>query len=184
MNHIYLIFSNTGTLLSKFINLYTKDEYVHVSLSFDNKFDKMYSFGRVFPTVPFIGGLVEENLTEGVYKRFNNTKCIIYKIPVSNYSYNLLKNELNEFLIKKDSYRYNFIGLFTYTINKPFERENHYFCSEFISHLLIESKIYNTDKLPSLIRPNDLLNEISPKELIYEGLASDLSKVNINNNIA
>lgn len=184
MKHIYLIFSNTGTLLSKFINLYTKDSYVHVSLSFDNKFDKMYSFGRVFPTVPFIGGLVEENLTEGVYKRFNNTKCIIYKIPVSDYKNKLLKDELKGFLLNKDKYRYNFIGLLTYTINKPLARENHYFCSEFISHLLIESKIYNTDKLPSLIRPNDLLNEIKPKELVYEGLASDLYKVNISNNIA
>lgn len=184
MKYIYLIFSNTGTLLSKCINLYTKDSYVHVSLSFDDTFNKMYSFGRVFPTIPFIGGLVEENISEGVYKRFYNTRCIIYKIPVSNYKYDLLTRELNEFLINKDRYRYNFIGLLTYTINKPLERENHYFCSEFISHLLIKSKIYETNKLPSLIRPNDLLNEIQNKEFVYEGLASNLSIVKINNNIA
>jgi len=184
MKNIYLVFSNTGTLLSKFIHLYTKDSYVHVSLSFDLTFSKMYSFGRVFPTIPFIGGLVEENINDGVYKRFNNTRCIIYRVPVTEYQYKSLKRELNGFLINKNKYRYNFIGLFTYTINKPIDRENHYFCSEFISHLLIESKIYNTDKSPSLIKPSDLLNEIEPKEFIYEGLACDLNKLNITDVLA
>ena len=174
VEHIYLIFSNTGTLLSKFINLYTKDSYVHVSLSFDDKFNKMYSFGRIFPTIPFIGGLVEEDLSEGVFKRFDNTRCLIYKVPVSIDNYNLLKEELNEFLTEKSKYKYNLIGLFSYTIKVPLNRENHYFCSEFISQLLINSKIYNTSKIPGLIKPSDILNEIEPKELISEGLASKL----------
>lgn len=95
---IYLVFSNTGTLLARCINFYTKDPYVHVSLSFDNSFKKMYSFGRVFPLIPFIGGLVEENLQDGVYKRFQNSRCVIYKISVDNNQYNLLKKELESFL--------------------------------------------------------------------------------------
>ena len=46
---------------------------------------------------------------------------------------------------------------------------NRYFCSEFVSHLLIKSNIYNSEKTPSLIKPSDLLS-INDKEFIYEGL--------------
>ncbi len=174
--HIYLVFSNTGTLLSKCINYYTKDEYVHVSLSFDDSFKKMYSFGRVFPQIPFIGGLVEENLQDGVYKRFQNSRCVIYKISVDNKQYKLLKQELKSFLKEQKKYKYSLLGLIGVAINRPMKRDNHYFCSEFISHLLIKSNIYDSDKIPGLTKPSDLLN-ISHKEFIYEGLTYEYNNV-------
>lgn len=167
---IYLVFSNTGTLLSKCINYYTKDPYVHVSLSFDNSFKKMYSFGRVFPQIPFIGGLVEEDLKDGVYKRFENSKCVIYKISIDDEQYKLLNEELESFLKEQKKYKYSLLGLIGVAIQKPIKRNNHYFCSEFISHLLIKSNIYDSDKIPGLTKPSDLLN-ITHKEFIYEGLA-------------
>lgn len=168
--HIYLVFSNTGTLLSRCINYYTKDKYVHVSLSFDDSFEKMYSFGRVFPQIPFVGGLVQENLQDGVYKRFENSKCIIYKIDIDEYQYIALNKELQNFLKDQGKYKYNFIGLIGVVLNKPIKRDKHYFCSEFISYLLIKSNIYDPNKIPCLTKPSDLLN-ISHKEFIYEGLA-------------
>ncbi len=173
---IYLVFSNTGTVLSKCINFYTKDKYVHVSLSLDDSFEKMYSFGRIFPSNPFIGGLVEENLKDGVYKRFQNSQCVIYKIEVSNPQYSLLKMELKEFLKDQKKYKYSLLGLIGVMLNKPIKRNNRYFCSEFVSHLLIKSNIYNSEKTPSLIKPSDLLS-INDKEFIYEGLTYDY-KVN------
>lgn len=167
--NIYLVFSNTGTVLSKCINFYTKDKYVHVSLSLDDSFEKMYSFGRIFPSNPFIGGLVEENLKDGVYKKFQNSQCVIYKIEVSNPQYSLLKMELKAFLKDQKKYKYSLLGLIGVMINKPIKRNNRYFCSEFVSHLLIKSNIYNSEKTPSLIKPSDLLS-INDKEFIYEGL--------------
>ncbi|WP_066892036.1 hypothetical protein [Clostridium nigeriense] len=167
--NIYLVFSNTGTMLAKCINYYTKDKYVHVSLSFDESFKKMYSFGRVFPSNPFIGGLVEENLKDGVYKKFQNSQCIIYRVQVSNKQYLLLKEELEKFLKDQKKYKYSLLGLIGVIINKPIKRSNRYFCSEFVSHLLIKSNIYDSDKIPSLTKPSDLLN-INQKEFIYEGL--------------
>lgn len=53
-------------------------------------------------------------------------------------------------------------------------RKNHYFCSEFISYILIKSNIYFSDKPAEFIKPSDLLN-IENKEFIYEGLASNYS---------
>lgn len=169
--YIYLVFSNTGTLLSKCINNITKDDYVHVSISFDDTFSKMYSFGRVFPSNPIIGGLVEEDLHGGVYKRFENTKCLIYKIDITEEQYKLLVDELQYYFADRRKYRYNFIGLLALQFDKTLVRDNHYFCSEFISQLLINSGIYETDKVPQLIKPSDLL-DIKNKKFVYEGLAS------------
>lgn len=168
----YLIFSKTGTFISRCINFYTKDKYVHISLGFDNSFEKMYSFGRKFPDNPFVGGLVEENLSEGVYKKFENSTCLIYKVSVDKERMDSLKYELGKFLKHKDKYRYNFMGLFCVILKKKISRKNHYFCSEFISYLLIKSNIFTSDNPPELIKPSDLL-EIKNKEVIYEGLVSD-----------
>lgn len=167
--NIYLVFSNTGTILAKCINYYTKDKYVHVSLSLDESFEKMYSFGRIYPRNPFIGGLVEENLKDGVYKNFQNSECIIYRVQVSNEQYVLLKKELDLFLKDQKKYKYSLLGLLGVIMNRPIKRSNRYFCSEFVSYLLIKSNIYDPNKIPSLTKPSDLLN-INDKEFIYEGL--------------
>jgi hypothetical protein len=175
-NYIYLVFSNTGTVTSKLLYFCTKDNYVHVSISLDDTFSKMYSFGRIFPQFPIPGGLVEENLKDGLYKKFSNSKCVIYKIKVDKTQYEFLEKELYGFLVDKKKYKYNLLGLLGFYINKPIKRDNHYFCSEFVSHLLMESKIYECDKDPALIKPSDLLN-IQHKELVYEGLTYGYSNV-------
>ncbi|ASW43199.1 hypothetical protein [Clostridium isatidis] len=170
-NYIYLVFSNTGTIISKLLRLCTKDNYVHVSISLDNSFSKMYSFGRLFEYFPIPGGLVEENLRSGLYRKFTKSKCIIYKININEEQYKFLKKELDKFLLNKKKYKYNLLGLLGFYINKPIKRDNYYFCSEFVSHLLIKSRIYNCDKDPALIKPSDLL-KIQPKELVYEGFTN------------
>ena len=55
---IYFILSYTGTILSRLVRIFTKDEFCHVSLSLDKNLTKMYSFGRINPYIAFIGGFV------------------------------------------------------------------------------------------------------------------------------
>ena len=54
------------------------------------------------------------------------------------------------------------------------KRENYYFCSEFVSEVLINSGIFNTDKKPEEILPLDLL-AVENKTLIYEGYINKLN---------
>lgn len=169
---IYLVFSRSGTWLSKSIGKVTKSQYTHVSLSLDDDFDSMYSFGRINPDNPFIGGLVRESLYEGLYKRFLNNKCLIYKVWVTNTQLNDLKNELNLYLNSTIKYRYNFIGLFAVLLDKPIKREKHYFCSEFVTTLLEKSNIWQSEKGPQLTRPMDLIY-INNKEVVYEGVLKE-----------
>lgn len=171
--YIYLIFSKTGTWLSRTLNIFSETKYVHSSISFDESFQKMYSFGRIHPDNPFLGGFVVESLYEGVYKKFENSECIIYKVKITNEQYHLLQKEIQYFLKEKYKYKYNFIGLFGILINTPIKRKNHYFCSQFVSEVLIKSNIYHADKVPELTKTTDLFM-VKNKELIYEGFISNI----------
>ena len=46
MRSIYLVMSQTGTILSKAIKGVTCDQYNHISISLDPSLECMYSFGR------------------------------------------------------------------------------------------------------------------------------------------
>ena len=58
---IYIVLTDTGTLLSKAIGLYTRKDLNHASIAFDEELKEMYSFGRKQRHNPFVGGFVKEN---------------------------------------------------------------------------------------------------------------------------
>jgi hypothetical protein len=172
--YIYLVYSKTGTWLSRAIGFFSDMKYVHASLSFDDSFTRMYSFGRTNPDNPFSGGFAEENLHGGVFKRFTDSRCLICRVAITNTQYESLKTEVGNFIRERYKYRYNFLGLIFAYFNIPFERSHHYFCSQFVSEVLIKSKIYESDISPVLIRPADLLS-LSNAEIIFEGLISEFT---------
>lgn len=181
--YIYLAFSKTGTLFSKVINWGLSHKYCHVSLSFDSSLKTMYSFGRINPDNPFIGGLVKENINEGIFSKFSYGECMIYKIKITDEQLKKLQKELAIFMSEQKKYRYNFLGVFTAYWSIPREKEYYYFCSQFVSELLIKSGIYKSNKPPTLISPKDLLS-IDNKEIIYEGLICNYSESSPNIAIA
>ena len=63
-------------------------------------------------------------------------------------------------------------------MNKPLKRENHFFCSEFVTTLLNTSGIWTSPKLPELTRPTDLV-EIENKNILYKGLVKEFSLANL-----
>lgn len=169
---IYIVLSRTGTMFSNIIALFTQKEYSHVSLSLDSSFTQMFSFGRKIPTKVLPAGLVEENLYDGVFAMYPKSRCLIYKVSITNEQFIFLQNEIDKFFKNKDNYKYSVLGTVTAYFNKPFKREYYYFCSQFVSELLIKSGIYKTDKLPEVIKPMDLL-EIDNIEFIYEGFINE-----------
>ena len=151
--YIYLVFSKTGIWLPKIIKFTTQDKYI----------------GRTNPNNPFCGGFVVEDLYSGVYSKFENSTCLIYRVPITEKQYEALVRELDLFILNKNKYRYNLLGLFFVLINKSFTRKNFYFCSQFVSEILMKSSIYTSDKKTEFHKPMDLLS-IKNKEFIYEGL--------------
>ena len=179
---IYLVFSRTGTWLSRSIGFVTQTEYPHVSLSLDLSFNKMYSFGRIEPDNPFSGGLTIENIHSGVFQKSPKTRCLIYRLDITEEQFNTLQREINIFYNSNINYRYNFIGLFGVLVDKPIHRNNHYFCSQFITTLLKRSNIWNSPKIPELTSPTDLM-KIPNKTKIFEGFIKELD-FNVDSQIA
>lgn len=166
---IYILLSFTGTILSRIIRLYTRDEYCHASLALDENLEELYSFGRLNPYNPFIGGFVKEGIDIGTFKRFKNTKCAIYSIEVSNFQYNRISKKLKDFKKNPEKYHFNVLGLFLSAFNIKLQRRDYFYCSEFVKYLIEYAKI--DINLPENVRPIDFLNH--KMFLEYKGYLRD-----------
>ena len=92
---VYIVLSQTGTIFSRILKLFTGAKYNHSSISLFPSLETMYSFGRLNPYNPFIGGFVREGINIGTFKRFNKTTAVVLKINVREEKYEGLKNFLN-----------------------------------------------------------------------------------------
>jgi hypothetical protein len=162
---VYILLTNTGSLLTKLIKLYTKKPYNHASIAFDHHLSEVYSFGRKTARNPFIGGFVKEDVRIGLFK---HADCAIYSITVTESQLQMMNHFVQEIEAKKKQYRYNFLGLFGVMFNKPLKRKNAFFCSQFVAYILKKSTIMKFEKPLALIAPYDL-QCVSNVELIYEG---------------
>lgn len=172
---IYIVLTYTGTVLSKIIKCYTKAEFSHVSLALDENLDEMYSFGRLNPYNPFIGGFVKEGLNIGTFKRFKNTKSAIYSFDLTEKQYKRIKEIIKKMKKRKSIYRFNTIGLFATAFNVKIKRVNYFYCAEFVKYLVEEAKI--DMELPDIIKPNDF-KDVDCLELEYCGLLQNYKFVN------
>ena len=95
MKYIYIVLSHTGTILSRIIKLATGNEYTHSSIALNENLETMYSFGRLNPYNPFLGGFVQEGKSIGTFKRFKNTKVGVFKLEVTEKQYSELIENIN-----------------------------------------------------------------------------------------
>ena len=169
MKEIYLVLTHTGTALSSIVKFYTKKKYTHISIGLDSKLNELYSFGRLNPYNAFIGGFVKEELNNGTFARFKNTMGAVYSLKVTDKQYKTIINTIEYVKENKDKYKFNVIGLFFVSINKKYQKQNTFYCAEFVKHILETS--FNKKLLPDIIKPMDFL-ELENIKLIYEGLFS------------
>lgn len=169
---IYVVVSHTGTVFSEVLKRVTKAPYNHVSLSLDPELGVMYSFARRELTRPWIAGLVREHPLEGMFYLQQETRCRVYRVPITKEQYQSCLQTLQMFMGDYDRYRYNFLGLGLILLGIPMERENHYACSQFVAYVLQQSQIAFESEHYSLIRPDDFCHQ--PQfELVYEGELQD-----------
>ena len=176
MKKIYFVLTYTGTILSRIVHIYTRQEFCHSSLSLDAELNEMYSFGRYWAYNPFIGGFVKEEVDSGTFKRFRNTEAAIYSLEVTDWQYKRIKREIKRMKNSKDKYTFNTLGLAAILFDKKLTRKNKYYCSEFVKHLVEVGKVENN--LPDIVRPQDFEN-IDNVELIYKGKLKDFKRVEL-----
>lgn len=171
-NCVYIVLTDTGSVLTKAIKFFTKAPYNHVSISLDPTFKTLYSFGRKRPRNPFTGGFVEESFYEGTFKRFDKTSCLVLEMEIDDDIYDRLINNLEIFKSQSDIYHYNFIGLIGAAIGKQVSRRNGYYCSHFVAKVMEDSDLKFWDIPTYLVAPHDFAN-IDEFKVVYEGLITE-----------
>lgn len=163
--HVYLMLSATSSMLSAAIGTFTKKKYNHISISFDEELNEVYSFGRLNPNNAFIGGFSRERVTSNFYLK---AKIQLYKLEVTDEEMESLRMIVQRYDKHQDLYYYNLLGLITAWLKIPWERPNTYFCSEFISTLLIEADVLTRDFIPSITTPHEIIDALNPP-MHFEG---------------
>lgn len=172
---IYILFTDTGTLFSKMIKFYTKSPYNHVSISLDENLNELYSFGRKFYYNPLSAGFIKEDIDHGVFFYKKDTKCMLYRLTVSEQQFIDITAKIYRFKCFRDHYRYNLLGVMGIALNKRIVRENAFTCSQFVASILTVSGIHAFEKYLEMITPNDIM-EIPQLEIIYEGKLRDYKR--------
>ncbi len=169
---IYIVVSQTGTVLSRILKIITRKEYNHASISFEDDLNIMYSFGRKRPNNPFIAGFVTESASFGTFKRFSNTSIVVVKLSLNIEDYENLKSFINSMLMEPKKYGYNYLGLYLAALKIPFRCDNRYYCSEFVRDILVKNNVDGADKLSKIIHPMSFLN-LPETKIVYRGKLKD-----------
>lgn len=169
---LYIVISQTGTILSRILKFVTGAEYNHASISLSEDLSTMYSFGRKYPHNPFWGGLVLESPHTGTFRRFSETRALVLVVNISKNQHTELSCLLDRMWKGRKRYHYNYIGLSIAVFHKAWKKENCFYCSEFVADILLRIGVEGSDRLPTkVIQPIHFLS--LPHKQIYCGRLSD-----------
>ena len=173
-NSIYVLLTDTGTLFTSLIKRFTSAPYNHASFALDLELKELFSFGRKHPNNPWAGGFVEEDVYEGTFSHFPNTRCALLRLQVSRQQHADAIRIVRSFQNEQEAYRYNLIGLFGVLMNLDIGTKNAYFCSQFVAETLCNMGLPLWERPSTLVTPNDFLCHPA-FEIMYEGPLYDYS---------
>ncbi len=165
---IYIVLTQTGTILSRIIKKYTGAEYNHASIATDENLNNMYSFGRLNAYWPFTGGYVKESLYRGTFKRFKETDALIIGLDVTTKQYETVYSYLKFYEENKKRLHYNYMGLFMAAFGKKYISKHRYYCSEFVKAMLVKANIVDADCFSDVIHPIHFF-ELFEDKVVYKG---------------
>ena len=163
---VYIVLSMSGTRFSRFLRLFSRLEFTHASLSFEEDLNTLYSFGRKKVRMPWIAGFTIEHPNTGIFGLYD-ADCEILELKLSEEDYNSLRNYCDLVLKNKDFYRYNFTGLLYTYFNRPKKLRRKYTCTQFVAATLNRGAHIEFDKDVSLVLPSDYYK--LPCKSVYKG---------------
>ncbi len=173
---VYIVISQTGTILSTWLKNITGASYNHVSISLRRDLGRMYSFGRRHPYNPWWGGFVLESTRCGTMKRFVETECVVLYKPVTPEQYSEIKRLLRDMYCRKEEHGYNAWGLILAAVGVVHKsKHGRYYCSEFVRDVLIQFGVEEAKQFPAIVKPMDLLN-LRDSHIIYRGKLHDYTR--------
>ncbi len=157
---VYILLTRFPDNGSKTIGFYTNFYYTHASIGLDEDMNTFYSFVKK--------GFFVEKITKYVKNDREPFPCQLYEVSVSQKKYDYLKEMLYTFEIRKNIYRYSYIGVIAALFHFPIVQRNKFFCSHFVAEMLHRNKIVRLKKSSALYFPCDL-NKLPELSKIFEG---------------
>ena len=139
--YLYVVLTNSSSVVSKLINIVTRDQFTHASVSLDRNLEHMFSFSRVLSPYPFWGGFKQEKLRRGFYARNKTLPGAILQLEVSREQYARAAEQILYFNNHKSQFHYDMIGLLGHIIDVPLTGKNRYTCSKFVANVLEEADV-------------------------------------------
>lgn len=173
---VYLVLSQTGTMFSRMLKLFTGAEYNHSSISLNPTLEEMYSFGRLNPYNPFIGGFVQEGKNVGTFKRFYKTKALVLELKVTEDQYRSIEMLIDHMKKNKSIFHYNYWGVFCAIFKANVAPRKRFYCSQFVRTCLASFDVSNSNELPKVIKPIDFL-KLKNKRIIYQGILQNYNLI-------
>ena len=178
MKSLYLLLTCSDTYLSRSIRHITADPYTHSALCFTPELLPIYSFGRKFASLAFPAGFTKDRLGKGFLRKHRKMPCVLLELPVEDDAYLRAKELVAVFEENSKDYRYNVLGLILCGRQIAYEREHHFFCSQFVATVLQKSGAAVIPKAPSLMRPADFI-ELPGAKVVFEGSVHTLEKLQL-----
>lgn len=169
---VFVVVTQTGTILSRILRVVTGDAYNHASISVDDSLQTLYSFGRLHPYNPVWGGFVQESPVSGTFGRFTGTRARVLRVPVTEEQHRRIKRHLERMYRERRRYRYNYLGLVLAFFHLAYRREGCYYCSEFVKDVLVRYDVTGPEMFGEIVKPMELL-ELTGSREIYSGLLAE-----------
>lgn len=154
---IYVLLTDTKTLVSKVSRVITGDPYNHVSLMLTDNFDDgIYTFSLGNGVNGIKGGFMVEDRANLKGSRYS-----MYKMAVTTEVYDKIKTRISDYVKGIERTSYNHLGLFNAIFKKNiFKTEDGQssICSEFVVEVLKFSGVdLFTKRFSSSVRPYELI---------------------------
>ena len=117
---IFLLLTDTDTMLTRLIRACTKTPYNHASIGFNPELSEVYSFGRKTVYNPFIGGFVREDMHSVL---FQQADCSLYSLTVTDHQFEKMHSYIRVMDIQKECLSLQFYRIIWCTVEETHRQE-------------------------------------------------------------
>lgn len=145
--YLYIILSSTGSPAANLISTFTKEQYAHTSLSFDEELQTIVSYNGG-------NGIWEPGMNPEIVEFFQqkeDARLLVYRLEATSRQKKIILEEVRK--INETGSSYNILGLFL-----PFQlRANTMYCSQFVYTMLQTAGLAYFEILPDKVQPMDFV---------------------------
>lgn len=147
MKEVSILLTKYSDWISSMVYILCGKGYTHASISLEENFDTYYSFNY--------RGFAVETISKHKKRGVKKSRC--YRLEITEQSYKIIKNRIQDMEAHRSAYQYTRIGVLFCLLHIPFHWKRHYFCSQFVAELLESSGAIELSKPSNFFLPNNFI---------------------------